>query len=186
MIRKQGDFKNPERNDLIRQIWKFAMDRNIWLSTQHIPGIENEEADEASRYFRDAGEYGIKPHIRDYIFTKWGTPEIDLFATNRNNVLPRFGSWGPDPEAEHIDSFQVNWGRFQSVYIFPPHCLISRVIQKIIIEGAEGILIVPDWPRKYWYPQLRKIELDYDTFPCENQHIYLSVETDLQLTLIHI
>lgn len=32
-------------NDLTVSIWKFCMDRNLWLSANHIAGVENIEAD---------------------------------------------------------------------------------------------------------------------------------------------
>ena len=78
-----------------------------------------------------------------------GVPEIDLFATSRNCVIDKFASWGPDPEASFIDSFQVDWGSFESVYIFPPIPLIPKIIQKIIMERARGILIVPKLGRTH-------------------------------------
>ena len=118
-VKKQGCFKNKDRNDFAREIWDFVRERNIWLSIEHIPGKDNVEADEASRYFRDSAEWGITSSIRDAIFSRWGAPYIDLFATSRNHVLDKFASWGPDPGACFIDSFQVDWGSFDSVYIFP-------------------------------------------------------------------
>ena len=179
-VKKQGCFKNEDRNYFAREIWDIAKERNIWLSIEHIPGIENVEADEASRYFRDSAEWGITRQIQEAIFRRWGTPYIDLFATSRNRVLERFASWGPDPEACIIDSFQADWGSFSSVYIFPPVPLIPKVIQKIIMERARGILIVPNWEAQMWYRHLLKIQTDFLDFICDESSIYLSVDTEMQ------
>ena len=181
-VKKQGCFKNEDRNEFARRIWDFAKERNIWLSIEHIPGVENVEADEASRYFKDSAEWGITPMVRAAIFNRWGVPEIDLFATSRNRVLKRFASWGPDPEAELIDSFLADWGEFSSVYIFPPINLIGRVIQKIIMERARGILIVPDWKAQMWYRHLMRIQVDAIDFICNEDTVYLSVDTETQRT----
>jgi hypothetical protein len=85
---------------------------------------------------------GDYPMIRDIIFNRWGTPEIDFLATSRNCVIDKFASWGPDPRATLIDSFQSDWASFSSVYLFLPIPLIPRVMQKIVMERVRGILIV--------------------------------------------
>jgi hypothetical protein len=82
---------------------------------------------------------------------------VDHFATRLNYQVPRFHSWLPDPEAEAIDTFLTNWNEF--FYAFPPFCLIGRVVQKIVHEGATGIVVVPDWPTKSWYALLEHVAL---------------------------
>ena len=52
-IRKQGSTRTVEINRIARSLWLWALERRIWLSAVHIPGIENVEADEASRVFQD-------------------------------------------------------------------------------------------------------------------------------------
>ena len=105
-----------------------------------------------------------------------------MFTTSRNRALERFASWGPDPEAELIDSFLADWGEFSSVYIFPPINLIGRVIQKIIMERAKRILVVPDWKAQMWYRHLMRIQVDAIDFICNEDTVYLSVDTEMQRT----
>ncbi|MCP5014251.1 MAG: hypothetical protein GY938_03090 [Ketobacter sp.] len=118
--------------------------------------------------------------IRDIIFNRWGTPEIDFFATSRNCVLGKFASWGPDPRATLIDSFQSDWASFSSVYLFPPIPLIPRVMQKIVMERAKGILIVPNWETQMWYKHLLAIQVDHWDSMCNEETVYLSVDTEMQ------
>ena len=115
VIRKQGDLKCPERNSWVQRLWRFLQKHDLWLTVTHIPGIMNVEADEESRYFRDAAEWGLTQKVLSKIFHTWSTPDVDMFASNRNAVLPRYASWGPDPAAEFIDSFMVNWNKRQAV-----------------------------------------------------------------------
>ena len=80
-------------------------------------------------------------------------PVIDLFASRINNQFPRFFSFWPDPEAEVIDAFSVNW---QSIpfYCFPPFSYIWRINRNIINDNASGILVVPNCPSQCWYSTL--------------------------------
>ena len=179
-IKKQGDLKNEERNQWSRAIWDFARARNIWLTIQHIPGVENVIADEESRYFRDSAEWGITQQVREYIFNRWRWPDIDLFATSSNCVTSTFASWGPDPRATIIDSMLVDWSTLGVVYAFPPFPLIPRVLQKIVMDKAKGILIIPNWTRQTWYKHVLRIQLDYWDFVCRDDSVYLSVDNEQQ------
>ena len=64
--------------------------------------------------------------------------------------------------------------------MFPPIPLIPKIIQKIIMERATGILIVPNWEAQMWYRHLLKIQVDYFDFNCDNNTVYLSVDTEIQ------
>ena len=88
----------------------------------------------------------------------FGKPDIDLFANRLHHKLPRYCSWHPDPGAEHVDAFTLEWGqsRFSSVYIFCPFSLVPRITQKILntVEKVVATMVVPYWPAQAWYPLL--------------------------------
>jgi ribonuclease HI len=155
-IKKQGSTKSESCNTIGRKIWFWAVTQNNWLTPAHIPGIENVEADEESRKFRDDREWTLRQDIFQEICREFGTPTIDLFATRLNCKVPRFNSWLPDPDAETIDSFTTPWSG-EYFYAFPPFCLLGRVVQKIIQERTEGILVFPNWPTKSWYTVIQKM-----------------------------
>ena len=69
------------------------------------------------------------------------TPGIDLFASHLNYQIKPFISYRPDPEALCV-AFQVNWNPF-FFYAFPPFSILGKVLQKVIVDGAEGIIILP-------------------------------------------
>ena len=50
-INEMGGCKSPQCNGLAKEIWEWAMARNIWLSAAHIPGCNNVRADALSRKF---------------------------------------------------------------------------------------------------------------------------------------
>ena len=90
------------------------------------------------------------------ICTHFDPPEIDIFASRLNAQLPRFISWHPDIDAEAVDAFTVDWRKLK-FYAFPPFCLIARCLQKITFDGAEGIMVVPNWPTQPWFARLRQM-----------------------------
>ena len=50
-INEMGGCKSPQCNGLAKEIWEWAMARNIWLSAAHIPGCNNVSGDALSRKF---------------------------------------------------------------------------------------------------------------------------------------
>jgi hypothetical protein len=176
VIKKQGDTRCEVRNYWSQRLWRFIQKQNLWLTVTHIPGVENVEADEESRYFREAAEWGLTAPMIECVFSRFGRPDIDMFATCRNATLPRFASCGPDLEAEVIDCFTVLWRKFRSVYCFPPTPLVGKVIQKMIMDRAWGVLIVPHWESQIWFNQLKSITRDFFTFQISPRTFYLSVD----------
>ena len=158
-ISKQGSTKK-RLNQVARELWQYAKERDIWLSSAHIAGKLNVESDEESRIFDENIEWSLRDNLFQEITELFGQPSIDLFASRLNNKVNRYVSWKPDPEAEAIDSFKLHsWGN-EFFWAFPPFCVISKVIQKIIQDEAEGILLVPDWVSQPWYNLVKRCTIE--------------------------
>ena len=84
-INKQGSVISAACNKIARQIWQFAMGEQLWLSAARCPGVENIEADEASRVFDDKTEWALRENIFKEIIVEFGKPTIDLFASRLNH-----------------------------------------------------------------------------------------------------
>lgn len=106
-----------------------------------------------TRKFNDHTEWMLDQKIFNDIIARYGTPDIDLFASRLNHQLPRYVAWEPDPGAEAIDAFSIDWGGM-FFYAFPPFCLVGRCLQKIMQDFASGILVVPNWRTQPWFPLL--------------------------------
>ncbi len=50
-------------NELTRQIWDWAIARNIWLSTSYVPSVHNAEADRQSQMSHENTEWKLNPCI---------------------------------------------------------------------------------------------------------------------------
>lgn len=158
-INAMGGSKSRSCNKITREIWFWCINKEIWLSASHIPGSKNTVADRCSRVFNDHTEWMLNPKIFNKISTLWGPFDIDIFAPRLNKQLPKYVAWKPDPNAEFIDAFSVNLNKFY-FYAFPPFSVISRVLQKIQKEKAEGVMVVPVWPTQTWYTSLLELLVD--------------------------
>lgn len=176
-VNKQGSTKSKTCNAITRQIWDFAMDRELWLSAAHCPGVQNVEADEASRLFNDQTEWTLRHDIFDTIsqfVNVLGGPSIDLFASRLNHKVERYCAWLPDPGAIFVDSFMYDWHQEDFVYAFPPFSIIHLVLQKWIQDEAEGILIVLFWPTQPWSTLMSQIICERPiTFDVVNDILFL-------------
>ena len=127
VINKMGTTKSPQCNSIAKEIWKFCMEKGMFITCAYIPGKENIVADRASRKEYKQGEWMLNSLIFKDATIHFGfTPNIDCFATRANAQLDVYASRDPDPFATHIDAFALNWSNFNT-YLFPPFSLINRV-----------------------------------------------------------
>jgi len=152
-INNMGGSKSTELDNLAKELWEWAITRELWVSAVHIPGISNVDADEQSRHFHDKHEWCLNTVIFRDITAEYSDLNIDLFATRLNNKFDTYCSWKPDPGCSFVDAFSVCWNTY-NFYAFPPFSLIPRCLQKIRKDKTQGILIVPLWPSQPWFPLL--------------------------------
>ena len=78
---------------------------------------------------------------------------IDIFATTLKGQLPRFASWRPDPRSAFVNAFSRSW-HGEYLYAFPPFSLIQHCLDRVELDQAQGVLLVPAWPTQTWYTRL--------------------------------
>lgn len=150
-INRFGSVRFPHLNSLTREIWRWCEQRNLYIFASYINSKENLEADQESRKLEIETEWELHDSAFKIILAYFPAPEVDLFASRNNKKCRKFVSWLRDPEAWAVDAFTLDWSKFY-FYAFPPFALISRSLQKIKSDKAEGILIVPKWTTQPWYP----------------------------------
>lgn len=150
-INRMGGTQYDHLNAITREIWLWCEERNITIVASYIASKENIEADAESRVLEPETEFELAAYAFREIVQRFGQPEVDLFASRSNKKCRRFVSWKRDPESEAVDAFTIPWAHIY-FYAFPPFNLILRCLRKIKRDGAEGILVVPDWPSQPWYP----------------------------------
>lgn len=187
-INRMGGVQYPVLNQITRQIWQWCEMRNNFIVASYIKSEENVEADRLSRGLSIRTEWELAPHFFQEIIRKFGTPEVDLFANDKNRKCEKFISWFDTPGAFAIDAFTISWRKF-FFYAFPPFSMVLRVIRKIITDRAEGIVVVPFWPTQPWYPMFTALLTSDPFFLSPDKYLLISVDREphplwAQLTLV--
>ena len=154
-INNMGGSKSRACNIIAKKIWQFALERNNFLSSAHLPGTQNMLADRESRVFNDRTEWMLLQDIFQKLSLLWWPFEIDLFASRLNKTslhLCLMETWS---RCNCCGCILILWDR-KPFYAFPPFSLIHtcRCLQKIIADKAEGVIIVPMWSTQTYYPRL--------------------------------
>jgi len=108
-INHLGGTASRELVTLTRDLWMWCLERNIYITAQHLPGAQNTTADAESRSLKDRADWKLNPVIFQRIDHTFGPLEIDLFATRLTTQCPCYFSWQPDPYALSTDAFLQTW-----------------------------------------------------------------------------
>lgn len=85
----------------MRRTWIWAIERDIFITAAHIPGILNVDADQKSRESALRTKCKIHESIFGHIKKDLGFyPSNDLFAFRINSQLPYFFIYCPDQKAD--------------------------------------------------------------------------------------
>lgn len=179
-VNKMGG-RRPSYNRVAVKIWALLEARNAFMSAFYVKSSDN-VADPLSRLsssrsldrFRDI-EFQLLPAWFKEISDMFGfQPEIDWFASPRNTQLPTFCVWEAGEGASFFDAFGHDWS-VAKAYLFPPFALIPRVLRKIQLDRASGILIVPTWTAAPWWETALKLAKKIFHIPQEDPYMYPGV-----------
>ena len=160
-IERKGGTHSWDLFQITRDIWHLVHNLQAHIQVKHISGSKNILADLLSRpKLLMATEWSIHPKITQALFTLWGTPQIDLFASKWNHKLPSYCSIIPDPNAYHTDSLSFGWDHIIG-YAYPPPRILPLVLTHIEQYSCQIILVAPLWPKSPWYPRLLKLLIDF-------------------------
>ena len=129
-------------------IWCHA--KNLLLSAKNLAGSKNILADLLSR--KDSvvqTEWTLNLKVLQNIWSVWGKPQVDLFATKFYARL-LYVSPVPDEQAWGIDAMTIQFDNL-SAYAFPSVLILFPFLQKIRTSSARIILIAPWLPTILWF-----------------------------------
>jgi len=156
-LKKQGGARSPTLSVRAEEILLFCQEYGITLRARYIPGSLNILADQLSRpHCVLHTEWTLSQSVLTPLWSLWGRPQVDLFATKFNMRLPLYVSPVPDPEAWEIDALSVHWANLDA-YAFPPFPIIGKVVRKAELDRPRLILITPGWIGQHWYPDLLRL-----------------------------
>ncbi|CAH2217847.1 jg643 [Pararge aegeria aegeria] len=157
-IKNEGGTRSARLLDLTKELFNLTDSLNIVLLPHHLPGVYNTEADKLSRN-QIGSEWHLQERATSKIFELWGTPNIDLFASQSAHVVQNYATLDlSDLNSCFHDAFSTYW-RYELAWIFPPPGLLPRVLQHL--NSAEGryIIIAPKWKKPFWRPDLKSRSL---------------------------
>ena len=100
--------------------------------------------DKISKTF-DLGEFRLEAFSFWALEQEFGPWQVDWFASAWSSRLPVFASRFWTVGATWTDAFTQEWGSVEG-FFHPPLDQLARCLEKISMEGARGVLVVPDWP----------------------------------------
>lgn len=153
-LRNEGGSRSAILMNLTYQIFEILDRFDIHLVAHHIPGRYNSVADRLSRKSM-IPEWHLAPSLTKVVFAKWGTPEIDLFASARAHVVQRYVSLDQrDPGAWRHNAFAWEW-EFDLAWVFPPPNLMPRVLMHLNRAKGTFLIVAPKWPQAFWRADLK-------------------------------
>ena len=170
-----GGTQSEELIKISKQIWSYLLEKQICMTVEYVPSIDNHLADWESRNFQDRSEWKLCPMSFKIICKKFGTPLVDLFASRLCHQHPRYMSWRPDPQSIATDALHQDW-KNQFCYAFPPFSLIGRVLRKVQKDQTKLIIVTPAWQSQSWYPTLLKMAIADPFLLPKHQKILLNPE----------
>lgn len=158
---RSGGTASPLLQDLAIQIQEICNKYQLNVDYQHVPGVQNVQADALSRQHSTKiplYETTLPRRVFRQLNKCWGPFKIDAFATRINAQLQQFWSIRPDPDASAQDAFQQAWTK-KGMYLFPPWKLIPQVLHQITNQRIQDTtLITPHWTTQYWFPMILKMK----------------------------
>ena len=157
-INKQGG-PVPSLSMMAERLWRYLLQHQAWIKCTHLAGVLNVRADRASKWRDDVQEWRLSDEAFYQVEKVFGPHSVDLFASRRNTMLPRFFSRWLDPDAAATDALSRRWSSERNAYAHPPIALIPKIIEKVREEGAEITLITPLWASQAWISSLLELSV---------------------------
>ena len=139
LLFKKRNSSDKLRDRIVGKIYSLIFNNNMTLSVSFIKGKNNYFADSTSRSVvkNIHTEWSLGSDTVSLLKTKYGLqPDIDLFASHLNNIVPKFCSWYPCPGTFLVDCFNLDWSKF-NCFMFPPFRLVSTCLWKIEQDKAK-------------------------------------------------
>ena len=139
---------------------KWCDRKAIRLVPVHLPGVRNIQVDALSRIGQTLNtEWMLTMERLQPVFSKWGEPQIDMFAMFANRRRIKFFSPYLDPKVEWTDVMSTTWDNERGLlYVFPPFKLVPQALQKIYqSHGVQMILVAPKQETASWFPELLEL-----------------------------
>ena len=155
-VRRMGSSRSLPLLRTSESLFTLAASRQLTLSAVHLPGRHNVWADALSRQEMSSVEWSLHPDAFQDLVELFGCPEIDLFATTDNHMLPLYLTRKVATQAGGPDALMTSWATWEYVYLFPPPAAAIMTAVCRLLQNFRGrvLLIAPLWKAQPWCQQL--------------------------------
>ena len=150
IINKAGS-RTATIHDLCKQFLWYCITSAIDVHANWIPREQNELADFYSKEV-DSSDWKLRPDVFALLTDRFGTFDIDLFASYNNYQVKDYYSLYYTPTCSGIDAFNFHWGR--ACWCNPPFFQMARVLAHAFACSARMCLICPFTPTAPWWHSL--------------------------------
>jgi len=134
----------------LRKLHKVVQLLGVTLEAFWLASVAKVWADALSRQ-NDSDDWRLHPKYYSRLDEMYGVHTVDRFASALNTHCPRFNSRHHFPGTEAVDAFSVSWAGSDNSWVNPPFAQASRVVDKIVAEGANATVLLPVWTAHSWW-----------------------------------
>ncbi|CAH2076289.1 unnamed protein product, partial [Iphiclides podalirius] len=146
-LRNQGGTRSIVLLEATREVLKLADSLDVTLHAFYLPDRYNIIADCLS-CGNGLPDWHLKGNVVKKIFKKWGTLQVEFFATSQSKFVPAYAS------IEAI-IFSRGW-HYNLTQGFPLSPLIPRVLRYLNKSSGTFLVVVPRWEAVIWRNDLKR------------------------------
>ena len=118
-----------------------------------IPRESNKLADYLAGIY-DGDDWKLSDFWFEWLDELWGPHTVDRFATDKNNLLPRFNSAWYCPGTSGVNCFSMKDWHKENNWCNPPFGIIGKLLNVLRETRSTATIIVPVWKGRHWWPLL--------------------------------
>ena len=139
-INNMHSIKSEFCHSIISEIWAWPVDKNTWITAPYIPGRENYGSDAKScKKQTELLERMLNQKLLQKLFLSFNYNQMWAYLNQGSMCNYQFAQC----PTMHINTFSISWW-YRPFYAFRPFAVIGKVLHKIVLDVATGIIVVPN------------------------------------------
>lgn len=156
-VNHQGGVRSVQSLREAQRLLHWAFPRLASLRAVFLPGVQNLAADMLSRQGPPPGEWRLDPSVIQEVWRRYGTAEVDLFASSETTHCRLWFSLSETTSPLGQDALAHDWPQGCLLYAFPPLPLLTLVLDRVAACNHRVLLVAPYWPGRVWFPRIRQL-----------------------------